>query len=1171
MVGDPRFTAMLHENFRIHRLSLHRKHGDPFPLPLLRDEVVGRLPIDGPLRQMDVAAKTLNDLAAVPFHETKPCPDRNPTTVQEWIMGDLWRRIREYGPSPDDLSEETALRELVATRDLYSQEAGTRVADFDIDRIKVLKRSLEPTCTQQLGPEEVRHFIKHYDEFIERPPCELEAPDFESGLPEPFWASKLRRSKKQRILLYQRLHACNLLALRRRRKARAGIFSVMKKDQTQRLIVDARQANACHYRPPTTRLSTPSGLLSLDYSLETLEASGFGGPLSDHPGGHAEAGDVGDCFYNFTIPEMCSWFGFDDSFDTQELKALGLFQPVIYDDDVKGETPVEEGERLFVCFGGMPMGWAWSLYFANEVIVHQCSLPRGGNLDDVIRDKRPAPELQPGRPAVGVYADNVNVFGVTMGEAGARMDGIASTFERLGIPFVVDHVESSQKLEGLGLHFDMEGRVVAHSKSRRAWRLWWASRCLLRRSKVHGKLLQIWLGHMVHHFQVMRPCMSALSACYRFVVDHGHHRARLWPSVRREIKHCLGPIFLVEFSLSAPTCREVHVGDSSDYGYSLMVTEAEHSEVKQELKFRERWRFIESDEPDEVDHKPLDTWTEGEDMADLQSYHYRGAKSCSGLWMATQYGQELEKKLGRSKGAGRFEMRKRPRGTRTLLHGPSIPDVSDKWSKDDRWTLLVAKPWDDPSEHINSKEARVALMGLRRLCRSVKNMGATALSLSDNLVTVLAFEKGRSSASTMGGLCKKAAAYQIACRIQWRLRHIRSEKNVADQPSRWFGPSSVEKRFRKQPTGISYGHVPVSHFEAEIPMVETFSKPPKADEGLGLFVEMLSGCGQLTSQMRLAGVGCGPELELLKGKQYNLLRKSTQRYIKRLIRKRKLRYIHFGTPCTVFSAARHNISNIRRAKHKEAIGVALACFTASCIQLLLRCDGYFSLENPLTSKLWQFPLIEPLFRLKRCIFIRWDMCMYGAPHKKPTALLTNLGALAVLGRQCDHSHQHIQLRGSETVLVDGKTTTQSKTKRAGEYPLELCKAWAQVVQDTLVGRILSAHGVKSNHERFWIEHGLKQLANLETDEQLAKPPGLPVRKSNEEEECFRSVAEARQFIRERGVVFGQYTKEQAKREAKKAAHYRETHGLGGETTAIDGPTPSSKGGGENTASIPTGD
>ena len=727
MVGDSHFTALLQENFRIRRLSLHRKHGDPFPLPLLREEVVGRLPFDGPLRQLDVAAKTLNDLAAVPFHETKPCPDQQPTLVQKWIMGDLWRRIQEYGPSPDDLSEETALGELVATRDLYSQEAGTRVADFDIEKIKVLKRSLEPTCTQQLGPEEVQHFIRHYDEFIERPPCELESPDFESSLPEPFWASKLKRSRKQRIMLYQRLHACNLLALRRRRKARAGIFSVMKKDQTQRLIVDARQANACHYRPPTTRLSTPSGLLSLDYSLETLEASGFGGLLIDQPGGHAEAGDVGDCFYNFTIPEVCSWFGFDDSFDTDELKAMGIFQPTIYDDDVRGETPVVEGERLFVCFGGMPMGWAWSLYFANEVIVHQCSLSRGGCLDDVIRDKRPAPLLQPGRPAVGVYVDNVNVFGVTMGEAGTRMDGIASTFERLGIPFVVDHVESSQQLDGLGLHFDMEGRVVVHSKQRRAWRLWWASRSLLRRSKVHGKELQIWLGHMVHHFQVMRPCMSALSACYRFVVDHGHHRARLWPSVRKEIRHCLGLIFLVEYDLSASTCGEVHVGDSSDYGYSLMVTEAEHLEVRQELKFRERWRFIESDEPDEVVHKPLDAWGEEEDKTDLQMYHYRGTKSHAGLGINTRYGQELGKKLRLASAAVRTGVRKQSRGTRTLLHGPSIPDVSDKWSKEDRWNLIVAKPWDDPSEHINSKEARVALMGLRRLCRSVKNMGTTAL------------------------------------------------------------------------------------------------------------------------------------------------------------------------------------------------------------------------------------------------------------------------------------------------------------------------------------------------------------------------------------------------------------------------------------------------------------
>lgn len=179
--------------------------------------------------------------------------------------------------------------------------------------------------------------------------------------------------------------------------------------------------------------------------------------------------------------------------------------------------------------------------------------------------------------------------------------------------------------------------------------------------------------------------------------------------------------------------------------------------------------------------------------------------------------------------------------------------------------------------------------------------------------------------------------------------------------------------------------------------------------------------------------------------------------------------------------------------------------------------------------------------------------MYGAPHKKPTALLTNIGALTVLGRQCDHSHRHIQLRGSERVFVDGKWVTQSKTKRAGEYPAKLCQQWAQIVQDTLVGRVLVEHGVKSDQDAFWLEQGLKQLANLEADEQLAKPPGLPVRKSNEEEECFRSVAEARQFIREKGVVFGQYTKEQAKNEAVKAARYRQTHGLGRETTACDGP------------------
>ena len=97
-----------------------------------------------------------------------------------------------------------------------------------------------------------------------------------------------------------------------------GFFTVHEKGGAQRLIVDARQANACHRSPPTTRLATPAGMINLDLSAQTLEADGYGGTFGD-PEISAEAGDVGDCFYNFQVPELTAWFATDDSFFREEI------------------------------------------------------------------------------------------------------------------------------------------------------------------------------------------------------------------------------------------------------------------------------------------------------------------------------------------------------------------------------------------------------------------------------------------------------------------------------------------------------------------------------------------------------------------------------------------------------------------------------------------------------------------------------------------------------------------------------------------------------------------------------------------------------------------------------------------------------------------------------------
>ena len=103
-----------------------------------------------------------------------------------------------------------------------------------------------------------------------------------------------------------------------------------------------------------------------------------------------------------------------------------------------------------------------------------------------------------------------------------------------------------------------------------------------------------------------------------------------------------------------------------------------------------------------------------------------------------------------------------------------------------KYKLLWAKRWRDPLQHINYKEGLVALSSLKRTGRVSSLCHSTKLTLSDNLVVVLAFEKGRSNSPSINKLCRAAAAYQCGLDICWRLRHTESPRNVSDGPSRIF-------------------------------------------------------------------------------------------------------------------------------------------------------------------------------------------------------------------------------------------------------------------------------------------------------------------------------------------------------------------------------------------------
>ena len=170
-------------------------------------------------------------------------------------------------------------------------------------------------------------------------------------------------------------------------------------------------------------------------------------------------------------------------------------------------------------------------------------------------------------------------------------------------------------------------------------------------------------------------------------------------------------------------------------------------------------------------------------------------------------------------------------------------------------------------------------------------------------------------------------------------------------------------------------------------------------------------------------------------------------------------FIHFGTPCSSFSIARkhdggppplrdrqhlwgrHDLS--RRDREKLLLGNKFMALTAALATLCYDRGILWSIENPASSFLWRMPPVQALAALPRVKQFLLDMCRFGAPHKKPTALLSSAD-LSPLALECDMAvrpHVHEPLVG--TVLIANEQVF--KTKLAQVYPPALCRAWAGLI------------------------------------------------------------------------------------------------------------------------------
>lgn len=1063
-----------------------RKHGSPFPID---DRQVSQ-----PTQVRD-ALRTLNKLAGSKFNASSQLPCRPLTKVQTHVVECLHQGLRDVGPRPEGLTGSEALSQMARSSASYD-EMPNNLADYDFEKVKILKSQVRPKDLKTLLPPSLRPFISNFKDHVVRDRARVQAeleqnPD---AMPRmPYWDPTLRSDETERMRLLRQMFDIGLVDLQPTVCARAGIFFVKKKDpKFIRLIIDGRQANFNHRRPPVTRLGSAACMAELR--------------LPGGPRGFARELDVSDCFYQFRIDEAAAWFGLDDPRRVEEWRDIGLEVTSVFDYRLGIRRSVQQGEILYPVVSAMSMGWSWALFLANETIaaIVRASAP---SPHAELRERLPTPQLDDWETVTSTYVDNVTVIGLDFKCVQVRCDALDSAFKELDIPVVWSQDQPVQRLDTIGCDLDLAAATL-RNKAHRVWKVHLAGHELARRGRVRIETVEVWLGHATSLFR-LRPCLlSIFDKIYRFTELGRGRRWPLWPSVRSEIRMASDLVWVTHVSLNAPIISQVDAGDSADHGYAMMTRALPDYEIRRMIRYKEKWRYVGlpgdiKEALDGADWETLKTLLHQRtgvlpELAEGGAEHVR-----SGLGIDTEYGQWLQQVISEGDwlktSAVASQRRARPK-QRVDVDLPSlVVPVRHEVLNPDKFKLLWAKRWKNPASHINIKEALVALSSLKRSARVASLQGHLKLTLSDNLPAVLAFDKGRSSSPGLNRLCRLAACFQVGLGIQWRLRHVESPRNVADGPSRWFEQSrppevkwiempmvhrvpvlqlakrlgcgnafEVRGRHSHGPPGLQAQERSLStQFERPVQKREfstqsqAWSPPPAPSSSTssmrltepcrriampsGVVLEVFSGSQRLSSACKQEGLFVLASLDIKQGDICDLTMQRTQAALREVIQRGHVHYVHFGTPSVVFSGARKGIRNSEAARAKERIGVELAFLTCKLVELCRKHSVLWSVENPRGSMLWELLPIQWLKHDPSTFEIDFPMCAFGAPYQRWTRLLTNAVELSALSRSCPHV-RHKQ-------VLSGATSTRAehvnRTELAGAYPHSLVDTWASLLRKTL--------------------------------------------------------------------------------------------------------------------------
>lgn len=349
-------------------------------------------------------------------------------------------------------------------------------------------------------------------------------------------ASVFCESRQEYIDLIFRLQQLDMIRFETSVFVVNGLFAVPKDQDSLRLIIDARPANAVFGEPAQVHLPTPD-------LLSQLQAS-------SHDTVFAAKVDLDNFYHRLRLPDwMVKYFG---------LPPLHCSELGLPGDHV-----------LYPCCTTLPMGWSHSVFVAQSIHEHLLDSRTPLSPSDRIHSSS---DLRLDRPRHLVYIDDL----ILVGTASAPLEDLQQRYmdvmTSVNLPPKMSKVvpPSSTGVECLGLEIDGVNKTVG---------LCIPKMQLLIRDTLdlldRGVCTGIDMAHIVGRWSwavlCCRPAFAVFNAVYRFIEAARRRVFTIWESVKKELVVMVGLAPVLWSSLDSPWFDRIVATDASEIGMGVVA------------------------------------------------------------------------------------------------------------------------------------------------------------------------------------------------------------------------------------------------------------------------------------------------------------------------------------------------------------------------------------------------------------------------------------------------------------------------------------------------------------------------------------------------------------------------------------------------------------------------